>query len=541
MHADTHGRAGMSRRELLQRGAAAALAAGAGRIRAAQPAHAAATSEPAGRRRRPNILLLMCDQFRGDCLGADGNPIIRTPNLDRLAAEGALFRRAYSSLPSCTPARATLLTGWGAWRHGMLGYGRVAEKYPNEMPRMLAEAGYYTLGIGKMHWSPQRNLHGFHRTILDESGRVESKGFISDYRQWFQREAADLNPDATGIGWNDYQSKPYALPERLHPTRWTADTAVEFLEGYGKDGNEPDQAGRPFFLKVSFARPHSPYDPPQRFFDLYADAKLPPAAVGAWAERNELRGQKLSSSTPRGDLGAEQVRRSRQGYYGSISFLDEQIGRILDVLRRRGWWEDTLILLTSDHGDMQGDHHLWRKTYAYEGSSRVPMVIRWPAGLLDAQRGRQLVQPVELRDVLPTFLDAAGIPFAEKDFDGRSMLELIRGRTGAWRQAIDLEHSSCYWPANQWNALTDGHWKYIYGSVDGGEQLFCLDSDPTELHDLAAEGKHAATLEAWRKRLAEFLAPRGPEWVKDGQLQHRKPQMLYSPNYPPAAPGEGRA
>ncbi|HRT97473.1 MAG TPA: sulfatase-like hydrolase/transferase, partial [Planctomycetota bacterium] len=128
-------------------------------------------------RKSPNILFLMTDQHRGDCIGADGNRVIRTPNLDRIAHEGVLFRCAYTSTPSCTPARAGLLTGLSPWHHGMLGYGAVADAYRNEKPKMLREAGYQTLGIGKMHWSPQRNLHGFHRTMLDESGRVESKDF----------------------------------------------------------------------------------------------------------------------------------------------------------------------------------------------------------------------------------------------------------------------------------------------------------------------------------------------------------------------------
>jgi arylsulfatase len=480
--------------------------------------------------RRPNILLIMCDQFRGDCVGADGNEAIETPNLDRLAREGALFRRAYSSLPSCTPARATLLTGWGAWRHGMLGYSRVARRYGKEMPRLLAEAGYYTCGIGKMHWFPQRSRHGFHRTLVDESGRSETEGFVSDYRKWFRGQAPDLDPDATGIGWNDYAARPYVLPEHLHPTRWTAEKAVRFLDGYDR----ADDGGKhqPFFLKVSFARPHSPYDAPPRFFEQYARAKLPPAVVGRWAERNAMRGRRLPSDTPRGDLGAEQVRRSRQGYYGAVSFLDEQIGRVLEALTRRGWQDETLIVFTADHGDMLGDHHLWRKTYAYEGSARIPMLIRWPKGRLRAKRGQAFDQPVELRDVLPTFLDAAGVPHDDGDFDGRSMLGLIRGKTTGWRERIDLEHSTCYWPENQWCALTDGHIKYIFGAVDGTEQLFDLDADPREKRDLAGVRSRAATLAHWRARLAEHLAERGDEWVRDGQLVLRPPHMVHGPNYP---------
>jgi len=502
----------MRRRDFMKTSAAAAAAS------------ALAAGVQGAPRRKPNILFLMADQFRGDCVGADGNKVIRTPNLDRIAREGVLFRCAYTSVPSCTPARAGLLTGLSPWNHGMLGYGRVAQWYRNEKPRMLREAGYYTLGIGKMHWFPQRHLHGFHKTILDESGRVETKGFVSDYRQWFRQQAPGLNPDATGLGWNDYQARPYALPERLHPTRWTADRAVEFLEGY--DGKEP------FFLKVSFARPHSPYDPPERFWRLYEDADLPKAVVGKWAERHAQRGKKLPRNTWRGDLGEAQVRRSRQGYYGSVSFIDEQIGRILDTLARRGWLENTLILFAGDHGDMLGDHHLWRKTYAYEASARIPMLIRWGSEFLEAPRGRVLNQPVELRDILPTFLDAAGADFDPGRFDGRSMLDLVRGQTEGWRPWIDLEHDVCYSPENHWNALTDGQWKYIFHARDGEEQLFHLAADPGEVHDLAADPTHAATLRLWRRRMVEHLAERGEPFVVNGKLAKRPRRMLYGPNYP---------
>lgn len=501
-----------SRRDLLKISAGGVAMAAAG-----------VTPSRAGQRReKPNILLLMADQFRGDCLGADGNRIIRTPNLDRIANEGVIFRRAYSCTPTCTPARSALLTGLAPWNHGMLGYGRVAEEYPIEKPRALREAGYYTMAIGKNHFHPQRNGHGYHQVLLDESGRAESPEFRSDYRCWFASQAPNLNPDATGIGWNDHRAKAYALPENLHPTYWAGETAVRFLKTY--DRREP------FFLKVSFARPHSPYDPPERFMEMYADADLPKAAVGKWAQRYAKR----SSAQPtlwHGDLGEEQVRHSRQGYYGSISFVDEQIGRILETLDRRGLLDQTLIVFTADHGDMTGDHHLWRKSYAYEASARIPMLMRWPAGLVAAKRNQVSMEPVELRDVLPTFLEAASAADAGK-LDGRSLLGLVRDKKTAWREYIDLEHDVCYSPANHWNALTDGHYKYIFHARDGEEQLFNLDADPGELNDLATDADHRPQLRTWRSRMVQHLAARGDEFVKNGKLALRPQRHLYSPQYP---------
>jgi arylsulfatase A-like enzyme len=464
----------------------------------------------------------MADQLRGDCVGADGNKDIQTPNLDRLASEGARFRCAYSSTPSCTPARAALLTGLSPWHHGMLGYGRVAEHYPVEMPRSLAQAGYYTEVIGKCHYYPQRNVHGFEQALLDESGRVETPDFRSDYRSWFWSVAPDLNPDKTGLSWNDYRGAPYALPEELHPTHWIGETAVRFLRKY--------QRPEPFFLKVSFERPHSPYDPPQRFWKQYQDSALPRAQAGDWAKRYAPRSG-AGYEIWHGDLGEQQVRESRQGYYGNVSFVDEQIGRILEILEQRKLLDETLIVFLSDHGDMTGDQYLWRKCYAYEPSARIATLLRWPSGLVATKRGQVLSQPIEIRDILPTLLDAAGAPPPDTKLDGQSLLELIRG--GAkWREYIDLEHDVCYSPENHWNALTDGSQKYIFHAQNGEEQLFDLVNDPYELHDLAAEPTRAEALLLWRRRLTNHLAERGDKFVNNGKLVVRTKSLLYSPNYP---------
>jgi len=471
---------------------------------------------------RPHILFLMDDQHRGDCTHADGNRAIRTPNIDRIGHEGARFRCAYSTTPTCTPARSALLTGLSPWNHGMLHMVAMAERHPLTKPQALRDAGYYTMGIGKMHFQPQRNQHGYHRVLLDESGRAQSPEFRSDYRAWFWSQAPHLDPDATGIGWNDYPAKPYALPERLHPTHWTGESAVNFLNGY----NRPE----PFFLKVSFARPHSPYDPPKRFMDRYADADLPAAKVGKWASKYAARsGPK--DDVWHGDLGAAQVRSSRQGYYGSIEFVDEQIGRILEAMEKRGWLEQTLIVFTSDHGDMTGDHHLWRKSYAYEPSARIPMALRWPTGLVPAKRGQVLAQPVELRDILPTFLDAAGAP-ARARLDGQSMLSLLRGGTSSWREYIDLEHGVCYSRENNWNGFTDGRTKYIFHAYHGEEQLFDLEKDPHELNDLSGDPKAEAQLRRWRQRMVEHLSIRGEQWVKNGKLVTRTEPIPRSPHFP---------
>jgi len=473
---------------------------------------------------RPDILLLMADQMRADAMGCDGNAVVKTPTLDRLAAGGCRFEHAYSSTPSCTPARAALLTGMSPWGHGLLGQHRLAERYPVELPRSLAQAGYATWAIGKNHFYPQRNTHGYGGVELDEAGRADTPDFVSDYTAWLGERAPGAETLTEGTGWNDYRASAYHLDESLHPTYWTADRAVRFIEDHDSDA--------PFFLKVSFHRPHSPYDPPERWLAPYRDAEIPEALEAEWSDSAHGRFHRPDAyGSARNNLGPETVRAARAAYYGSVSFLDEQVQRILDSLAERGRLDRTLILFCSDHGDMLGDHHLWRKTYAYEGSARIPMLLWWGSELDYGKRGQVRTEPVELRDVLPTFLEAGGVPVPER-VEGRSLLSLARGDRAGWRDYIDLEHAVHFWKTNTWNALTDGKIKYVFHAFGGDEQLFDLERDAGETRDLSTDPAHAETLALWRGRLVQHLAPRGAPWVVDGELGRRRRKVTLGPNYP---------
>ncbi len=475
-----------------------------------------------GQQKQPHIIFIMTDQQRADALGCMGNDVIITPHLDQLAAGGVTFVNGYSSVPSCTPARSGLLTGLSPWHHGMLGYGRVARRYRYELPRMLKEAGYYTFGIGKMHWYPQKSLHGFNGTLVDESGRVEQDGFVSDYRDWFKLHAPGVDPDETGIGWNEHAAGVYRLDEQLHPTYWTGQTAVELIHNYNRD--------QPLFLKVSFARPHSPYDPPQRYLDMYKDAKIPEPYIGDWC--HNLDSVQEGPDAAFSNFGTSHAVNSRRHYYANITFIDHMVGEIIKALKEKGMYENAIICFTSDHGDMLGDHHHWRKTYPYEGSANIPYLLKWPAGYdINLARGSKLENVVELRDFLPTFLDAAGesIP---ADMDGISLLNLIKDPSSPWRSYIDLEHATCYSRENYWCALTDGTWKYIWYFSTGQEQLFNLKKDPGEEVELSGNKKYRRTLELWREKMVQHLSERGEGFVRNGELVIREKPLLYSPNYP---------
>jgi choline-sulfatase len=457
----------------------------------------------------------MTDQQRGDCLGCDGHPAVETPYLDELAAGGTRFRHAYSAVPSCIPARATLLTGMDQWHTGILGMGlgqkHMRSDYAHTLPGELAAAGYHTQAMGKMHFNPQRALNGFHHTVLDESSRLDD----SDYRIWFDRHKEGLYGYRDhSIDWNSWMARPSHLPEHLHPTWWTAQESIDWLT-HRRDPQKP------FFLKVSFARPHSPYDPPQRYWDMYADADIPAPHVGDWASMHDRPLEAASVNAWHGRRSDREVRRGRQGYYGNITFIDHQVGRILYELRKHdpAALRNTFILFLSDHGDMMGDHHLWRKTYAYEGSARIPMIVRAPAEWkLPAGQVRDEV--VEIRDVMPTFLEAAGVAIP-RTVQGRSMVPLLQGRQGRdWRSHLHGEHVWCYSHEQAMHYVTDGRSKYIWLPYLGREQLFDLVQDPGERQDLASSASHQALLANWRKILVQELEGRGTGEAVGGELVH---------------------
>jgi arylsulfatase A-like enzyme len=486
---------------------------------------------PAKNHQQPHIIFIMTDQHRADALGCAGNTAVKSPNIDALAQEGVLFSQTYSPAPSCTPARSCLLTGMEPWHNGMLGYGRVAREYKYELPRMLQEGGYYAYCVGKNHWFPQKVLHGFNGTLVDESGRIEQDGYISDYRDWFKRVAPDEDPDKTGIDWNSRFAKAFALDTHLHPTHWIGSSAVEFLNIY--------QVDAPLFLKISFERPHSPYDPPQEYVDRYDGAEIPAPATGDW-EGKIYNYPDVNKPIPTtgppdaafGDFGEAAALKARKYYYANISFIDDQVGKIIATLKARGMYDHSFIIFLADHGDELGDHYHWRKTFPYQGSAHIPFIMKWPenypAGI---ERGSKIDQVTGLQDILPTFLGISGQKIPE-DMDGKNVLELINGNSSGWRNYIGMEHSTSYFENNYWSAVTDGKRKYIWHFHTGQEQFFDLEKDPYENKDLTDDKNHQEEMNRWRNYLVDYLKERGPGFVKDGQLVKRTETMLYSPHHP---------
>lgn len=467
---------------------------------------------------QPNLLLITTDQQRGDALGLDGHPVLSTPNLDQLGAGGGFFRRAYSEVPSCIPARRILLTGMNQVHTGMVGYRDGVEwEPPCTLPGLLSEAGYQTELIGKLHLWPVRKRYGHdHMTWADGYGGAGDSP--NDYMRWLSREGISEPWAWTshGVDGNGYVGRPWHLGERYTHTYWCVNEALDFLAR-----RDPSA---PFYLHVSMVDPHPPLTPPEFYYDRYLELDLPEPVVGDWAPDVPTGpGQRIADS--RVNLDPQTMRRCRAAYYGMVNHIDDQVGRLLGYLGRQGLLRDTLILFTSDHGEMLGDHHLFRKTFAYEASARVPFLVQTPRWM-ECQSGVVSQLPVGLQDVAATFLDAAGVEQPET-IDGRSVLPILRGETPVWREAIHLEHSPCYRREDGVQCLCDGHEKYLWYTQTGQEQLFDLDADPDELHDLA--GESPAQLAAWRDRLVAALADRPEGFVDSGRLVTGRPHETLLP------------
>ena len=475
---------------------------------------------------QPNLILIICDQLRADTVGAYGNPCVQTPNIDALAAAGTRFDHAYSAVPSCLPARACLMTGQNQWNAGILGMGRGQGQVPNDYPHTLAgeltAAGYQTHMVGKGHFHPMQSPMGFESTELDEAGRGAVVDFEDDYRRFFRENAPPhITPEDHGVDWNSWHARPWHTEEYLHPTAWTGTRAIEWLK--------QRDTSRPFFLNISFDRPHSPYVPPQAYWDQYINSPTRPAVIGDWAACHDDPAEAADPNAWRGRMTPEQIHRARAGYYGDCSFIDTQVGRLRNWMRRfdREASRNTWIIFTSDHGDMLGDHNLWRKTYAYEGSTRIPMIVTPPMAKGRPEVG--IANPVvELRDVMPALLDAAGVA-CPATVDGQSLLQLMNGQDSGWRDYLHGEHCTCYAEEQEMQFVTDGHRKFIWLPRVDSRQFFDLDKDPDECHDLINDPTRQDEIALWQQRLTDELAARDCGWVVDGNLHCPPGEPLVSP------------
>lgn len=469
--------------------------------------------------KRKNIVLLMTDQLRGDCMGCAGHPDVRTPYLDTLASKGVRFENAYSACPSCVPARAALHTGLTQESHRRVGYADgIRWEYPHTMAGELTKAGYYTQCVGKMHVNPLRNYLGFcHVELHDgylhyyrdpEIPYRENQKQADDYFHWLKQEKGiDCDVTDTGLECNSWVARPWIYEEKYHPTNWVTDRSIDFLRR-----RDPDM---PFFLFASYLRPHPPFDAPQCYFDMYRNKELTPPVVGDWCDEEALRARGRIFDSDTGPLDPELVREMQIGYYACITHLDHQIGRLIQALVENKLYDDTIILFVSDHGELLGDHHLFRKSRAYQGSSRVPFLVSG-GGFRPEKPGSVKTDVVELRDVMPTVLEAAGIQIPDS-VEGISLWNTALKDSGTpeVREYLHGEHTLGE-ASSHWIITKDE--KYIWYSQTGEEQYFRIAEDPDELHNLIGSEKAKERVEALRGLLIQELQDREEGFVREGRL-----------------------
>ncbi|WP_195892077.1 arylsulfatase [Bacillus niameyensis] len=465
---------------------------------------------------KPNVVMIMVDQMRFDCLSVAGHPVVETPNIDQLAHDGVRFTNAYTATPTCVPARAAVMTGMSQRSHGRVGYQeRVHWDYPHMLPEEMSRAGYHTQCIGKMHVYPTRNLCGFHNVVLHDGylhhNRMkntpvhESFDQTDDYLPWLRerlgghRDLSDLGLDCNASA----VSRPWHLPEEYHPTNWVVTQSIDFLRR-----RDPR---KPFFLKMSFVRPHPPFDPPQAYFDYYMSLDIDEPVIGDWASGDDPTGEGLLPTTGGGKVPKQRLKRARAAYYALINHIDDQIGRFMQTLIEYQLYYNTVFLFVSDHGELLGDHNLLRKALAYEGSAKVPFILADPGNQLGLRRGETCDKVVELRDIMPTILDAGKVSIPDT-VEGESVIPLAQGQELEWREYIHGEHA---YGSLSHHYIANGKEKYIWYSQSGEEQYFDLEKDPYELKNLIQDQEVSEKVAELRKTLIEELEGR-EEGYTDG-------------------------
>ena len=447
---------------------------------------------------RPNILILYTDQLRWDALGCNGNLDVKTPNLDRLAAQGATFTRYFVQNPVCMPSRVSFLTG----RYpSSLGITHMGVPVPEDMltlPRMLGPYGYRCANVGKLHFLPHANRdhrephpsYGF--DVLEESD--EPGPYEDAYRAWVRHQAPELMdavspglPPAAetwyrALGIKDTVTHPnerfpkralaFRGPSHLTHTAFVAERSMDFIRESGT---------QPWLCIAGFYSPHSPWVAPQEFIDLYdpSTIRLPSFPPEVDARR------------PGTDYSDEGLREARRGYYAQVSEVDHHCDRILKLLDTLGQAENTVVIFTADHGDWLGEHLKHGKGYpGSDPASRVPLLVRYPGAVKRA--GRKVDDITEALDVLPTLLECAGVPVPPA-VQGRSLFPVLHDEGGEVRDSAITE-------ARGWKALRTARFRYVCEST-GAEHLWDVESDPGEYQDLAADPAYAEPLSELRHRL----------------------------------------
>lgn len=455
------------------------------------------------KRRRPNVLLVTVDQWPGRLLGCAGHPVVQTPTLDQLAANGVRFTNAYSETPVCIPARRTLMTGTLPRTHGDRSFQTTLEMpaLPT-MAQCFRDAGYQAFAVGKLHVYPQRDRIGFDDVLLSEEGRPHI-GAVDDYDIYLADQGFAGQQYAHGMSNNNYMHRPWHLPERCHVTSWATQQMCRLIQR-----RDPT---RPAFWYLSYTPPHPPLTPLLDYLTAYRQLPTEPALTADWSAdpaRLPHALRLIRAFYP--ELTAAVLAEVRRAFMALCTHIDHQLRLVWGTLREAGLLDETIVCVTADHGDMLGDFSLFAKRLFYEASAGVPMILMGTAGDARVKPGTVDDRLVGLADVMPTLLELAGVP-APPTLEGRSMV------TGARRATLYGEIGE---NATATRMLHDGRHKLIWYPAGNHVQLFDLAQDPRELVDVAGHPAYAAVRAGLAAGLADQLYGIDVEagWVADGRL-----------------------
>ncbi|MBI5799176.1 MAG: sulfatase [Verrucomicrobia bacterium] len=440
----------------------------------------------------PNILLILTDQMRASAMACDGNPDVQTPHIDRLAAEGMRFKRTYANVPVCCPARAILLTGTYPHVNGMVANDlRLREEHVT-IAELLRDAGYRTGFVGKWHLDGGPRNPGF----VPPGPRRQGFEFWAAYECHHQHFLPSYFRDTPEM----------ILVPKFEPEA-SCDFAVEFLKSQPR--------GKPFFLTVQMGPPHDPYGAPEEYMKRYDAAKLTPPAN--WQPGSEVRpggpgippklrrpGMPNAQYVPTG--GREEI----AAYYAAVTAIDDQMGRLLATLKETGADENTIILFTSDHGDMLGSHGMRRKRKPHDESARIPGILRWPARV---PKGRVVDTLFSHVDMPPTLLALAGLD-VPKTMQGADLSRVALGQTTTGPDAVLLQIFVPFNPdgiATPWRGIiTKDHTYARYEKAPW--VLFDDTADPHQMKNLAADRAHTPLRDKLDAQLAALMKKHGDAW-----------------------------
>ena len=445
---------------------------------------------------RPNVLIIQADQFRWDCLGAAGNADVRTPNLDRLAEDAVRYPNAFTPYPLCTPSRYSMLSGLYVRQHA--GWTNRSTLAPGveTFPRALRRSGYRTAAVGKMHFTPTYLDVGYdHMELAEQDGPGR---YDDDYHRELSEaglapvsDLVDQEPEyrsgAHQSYWHTYGSERSNLPEKWHSTTWIAERALSELDRWKERGGQ--------LLHVSFVKPHHPFDPPAPWDERYDPEALipPPGWTDQIPEADRVHGKAYFDYEP---LTLPVLRRVMAHYYATISHLDHHVGRLLDRLRERRLYHDTLIIFVSDHGEYLGFHHLLLKDGPmYDPLVKVPLLIKFPATTEAHRRGGHVDDElVSLVDVAPTVLAACGLT-SSTVLPG---VDLTRPGAGhSYVFAEDRRDGVAYLARSRRHKL-------LMSDGPGRDAFFDLDRDPCEIDNRIADASYADQVSQLREALSEW-------------------------------------